>query len=181
MNLILRCRIRAFTAIELMVSMGLFVVLLAVAAGAFVNSLRAERAILALVQVNDNASIALEEMARDIRTGFSFSRPGAGMLRFVSANRGGATVLYQVNRSTHAIERVIGSNGTPQTVTAETVQINRFVVILQYERVSDPYPARVTLELEVGSANPYLAGIFTNVQTTVSARALNKAVQPPTP
>ncbi len=63
----------AFTIIELLVAMGLFIILMGITAGSFVKAMRTQRAIVALMAANDNASLTLEQIAREIRTGSNFT------------------------------------------------------------------------------------------------------------
>ncbi len=65
-------KLKAFTLIELLVSMGIFVVLISIATNAFIISLRSQHAASALIAVNDNLSLVLEQMAREMRTGKGF-------------------------------------------------------------------------------------------------------------
>ena len=53
-----------FTLPELLVAMGLFLIVISIVAGAFVNSLRTQRATVELIAVNDNISLLLEQIAR---------------------------------------------------------------------------------------------------------------------
>jgi prepilin-type N-terminal cleavage/methylation domain-containing protein len=61
-----------FTLVELLVAIALFSILVSVAAGGFVNALRAERQTAAIMAAQSNVGIALEEMAREMRTGYLF-------------------------------------------------------------------------------------------------------------
>src|SRR5262245_61681011 len=61
-----------FTLIEVIVAIGVFSILFAIAAGGFLSALRAERQAAALLAAESNASIALERIAREIRTGYYF-------------------------------------------------------------------------------------------------------------
>lgn len=67
-----RTHSRGFTLIELMVAFGIFSILLTVASGSFVRSLRIQRVSLQLMAVNDNMAITLEQMMREMRTGYNF-------------------------------------------------------------------------------------------------------------
>jgi prepilin-type N-terminal cleavage/methylation domain-containing protein len=63
---------RGFTLIEMLVAIGVFAVVVAIATGGFVNSLRTQRQVASLISAQSNASLVLEQMAREIRTGFLF-------------------------------------------------------------------------------------------------------------
>ena len=61
-----------FTLVELLVAIALFSILVSVAAGGFVNALRSERQAASMMAAQSNVSIALEEMTREMRTGYLF-------------------------------------------------------------------------------------------------------------
>lgn len=61
-----------FTLVELIVAFSVFAVLVAVVSGSFVRSLRIQRVALELMAVNDNMAITLEQMMREMRTGYNF-------------------------------------------------------------------------------------------------------------
>jgi len=61
-----------FTLVELIVAFGIFSTIIAIAAGSFVRSLRMQRVSLQLMAVNDNMAITLEQMMREMRTGYHF-------------------------------------------------------------------------------------------------------------
>jgi prepilin-type N-terminal cleavage/methylation domain-containing protein len=63
---------KGFTLVEVLVAMGIFVIVIAIATGGFVNSLRTQRQVASLISAQSNASLVLEQMAREIRTGFLF-------------------------------------------------------------------------------------------------------------
>ena len=90
-----------FTIIELLIAMGLFAILISVVSGIFVRSLRAQRVTVALIAANNNASLAIEQMAREIRTGQSFSAV-IDQLRFINAK--GETVTYRWNDTDQTLE-----------------------------------------------------------------------------
>ena len=84
---------KGFTLIELLVAMGIFAIVIAIATGGFINSLRTQRQVASLISAQSNASLVLEQMAREIRTGFLFCHD--------EGNNGGlATTLPMITRAT---------------------------------------------------------------------------------
>ena len=63
---------QGFTLVEVLVAIGLFSIVVAIGMGGFVQALRTQREIAALISAQSNASVALEQMAREIRTGYLF-------------------------------------------------------------------------------------------------------------
>ena len=57
----------AFTLVELMVSVGIFIILIAVFSGFFSSAIQAQRKVLASQEIVDNISYTLEYMSRAIR------------------------------------------------------------------------------------------------------------------
>jgi prepilin-type N-terminal cleavage/methylation domain-containing protein len=71
-------RSSGFTLVELLVAIALFSILVAIAAGGFVRALRTEREVASMMSAESNISIALEEMTREMRTGYLFCHdPGS--------------------------------------------------------------------------------------------------------
>ena len=69
---------KGFTLVELLVAMALFSILMAIAAGGFVRALRSEREVSAMMAAESNVKLALEQMAREMRTGYLFCHdPGS--------------------------------------------------------------------------------------------------------
>ena len=164
-----------FTVVELIVAMGLFVILLGIVSGSFINALRTQRRIVALVAANDNANISLEQMAREIRTGVSGTFDLVPLsvntdLQFTNAK--GEMITYRKNDK--GIEREVkagSGDSVKQTITADNVNITSLKFVL-----CDPNDcgkkARVTIALGVSpnDPDPALAGTILHMQTTISAR-----------
>jgi len=162
-----------FTIIELLVAMTLFLVLMGIAVGSFVKTMRTQRAIVALMAVNDNASLTLEQIAREMRTGYHFSKISATEIQFVNAYN--VVVSYRLNNG--AIER--GTTNpflltTYQKITADNVKVTNLDFELSGEVSGDKLQPRITIAMSVTSPNDFLGGISTNIQTTVSSRILDK-------
>ncbi|MDP3014874.1 MAG: type II secretion system protein [bacterium] len=166
--------LKAFTIVELLVAMGLFVVLIGISTGGFIKALQTQKAIISLMEANDNASLALEQMAREIRTGYNFSKISETEIQFV--NQRNQVVWYRLNEET--IERGTEKEGVVsqriyKKITADNVKIMNFKVALFGSNVGDGYPPRITISLSVGPTGRYLENVLTNIQTTISARTLD--------
>jgi GxxExxY protein len=165
---------RGFTLIELLIAMMLFIVLLSIAVGGFIRALRTQRAVTALMEANDNVSFALEQMAREIRTGYHFTKLSDSELQFVNAEN--LVVWYRLNNG--IIERGTESvtlQRTYKKITADSVKISNFNIGLFGAEDGDGYPPRITISLSVNIRGPGVEklGISTNIQTTVSSMILD--------
>jgi four helix bundle protein len=158
-----------FTMVELLVAMSLFIIFVVISSGSFIRALRIQRAIVALIAANDNASLSIEQMAREIRTGTDFSSANSN-LTFTNAKS--IQVTYQLNSETMTIERgEDGSNFKP--ITATNVKINKLNFYLRGHQAGDGFPPRITVVLNAAPNIPTIQNISTNFQTTVSARLLD--------
>jgi prepilin-type N-terminal cleavage/methylation domain-containing protein len=157
---------KGFTLIELLVATGLFVMVTGLAAGVFVNSLRSQQAVVALMAANDNASLALEQMSREIRTGYQFSTNSQKTeLQFLDQKLG--KVTYRFNEDDGVIER----NGLP--LTSRNVKISYLFFDLLGALANDGQSTRVTIRLAVSAIDQGAKDIVTRLQTTVSSRQLD--------
>jgi prepilin-type N-terminal cleavage/methylation domain-containing protein len=186
---------KGFTLIELLVAMSLFVVFIAIASGGFIRALRTQRAIVALMAVNDNTSLVLEQMSREMRTGYNFctktSVIGKGgnqnfpecsnldndELAFIDINN--QVVLYKFNEDDKSIERGIidSPSGEPDydRITGENVRVMNFEISLMGNEPGDGDFPRITISVKVGpkSSEEYLESFYSNVQSTISSRSLD--------
>ena len=161
-----------FTIVELLVAMGLFVILVGIATGGFIRALRTQRFIVGLMEANNNVSLALEQMAREMRTGYHFTKISGTELQFVNVNN--VVVFYRLNAGT--LER--GTSDpllaiTYKKITADNVKITHFTVSLLGNNAGDGYPPRITIGLSVTGTGEYLEDIITNIQATISSRTLD--------
>ena len=152
---------KGFTIIELMVAMGIFLIVVSIASAVFVQSLRTQRQVVALMAANDNASLTLEQMVREIRLGRELASSGS---RLTFINYLEESVIYDFNND--AIER----NGKP--LTASNVRVHYLNFSLRGETVGDGRSTRVTINLGVSSRGA-LEEFITRLQTTVSSRVLD--------
>lgn len=155
-----------FTLVELLVSMALFTIVIAIATGAFIRALRTQRQLVSFASANSNVSLVLEQMAREIRVGRDFSSLGRNTLSFTNGR--GELVVYDFNETDGVIMRRVGA-GVPQPLTSENVSVKN----LEFKTMfigDDGYPARITVLVTV---SPKEIGVNTSlirIQTTVSAR-----------
>jgi prepilin-type N-terminal cleavage/methylation domain-containing protein len=63
---------KGFTLIELLITVGLFVVIVTIAVGGFVNAIHTQQQVASLISSESNVSLALEQVAREVRTGYLF-------------------------------------------------------------------------------------------------------------
>lgn len=193
---------KGFTLIELIVAISVFAVLTSVAVGGFINIMRNQRIVTAMMAVNDNMSLTLEQMAREMRTGYNFCfvNGSSDKIQFVNAKN--EVVRYWLNND--GIEKGVsatagdalsscndsGNSGfTYNKITADNVSIKKFNVKMCGQNVSSDYslpscgsgsktrfPPRITLNLSITSSEPDIKkfGVDLNIQTTVSSRIIKK-------
>ncbi|MFH1759099.1 MAG: prepilin-type N-terminal cleavage/methylation domain-containing protein [Patescibacteria group bacterium] len=157
---------RGFTMIELLVATTLFVVVIGIASGLFIQSLRSQRATMALMAANDNASLTLEQMSREIRIGSMFSTNSDGTQLSFTSQRSGA-VIYRFDDANGLIER----NGI--ALTSDNVEVVYLYFDLMGEELGDGQSTRVTIRLGVSANDERAQDIVTRLQTTVSSRQLD--------
>jgi prepilin-type N-terminal cleavage/methylation domain-containing protein len=63
---------KGFTLIEMLITVGLFTIIITIAVSAFTNAIRTQQQVSSLISAQSNVSLALEQMTRDIRTGYLF-------------------------------------------------------------------------------------------------------------
>lgn len=157
---------RGFTLIELLVAVSLFSIAIAISAGGFVRALRTQRQVIALISANSSASLAIEQMARAIRTGFNFECAGVGGTceQLTFTNSAGGRISYLLEDDALKIQM---DDGDPQSLTPADAEIRYLNFIL----LDDPqYPPRITVTMGVTARSQGLEGSVTNLQTTVSSR-----------
>ncbi len=159
-------KIFGFTLPEVLISVGLFSIIIAITSSVFLISLRSQRHIIAAINANDNLSFALEVMARDIRTGTMFFSPLNEEISFLNyRNRG---TIYRLNNET--IEKSVGG-GSFNALTSNNIRITKLNFILSGEKRYDGQQTRVTVIMRAISRFGNQE-IIKDVQTTISPRNL---------
>lgn len=176
----------AFTIVELLVAMSIFTIGIVIATGSFVRALRTQRALTHLMSINSNASLVLEQMAREIRTGYDFTVNGGSVLcaeggeELGFTNAKGNAVTYKKSGEEILRQECPGDDCSLSIfspLTASDAAVKRICFI---ENQPDPSvdPWRLTIVLETGSSRPDLAANFINLQTTISSRVLPSDIAP---
>lgn len=154
---------RGFTIVELLVSMTLFVTIIGIASGVFVQSMRTQRATVALAAAVSNAQLTIEQMAREMRTGQNFSVSG-GELSFTNAKN--ENVIFRLNGE--LIEK--GTNGDFGPLTADNVFVKNLRFVLSGNLQGDSQPPKITIIIQVGIKGSQIENSMVNLQTSVSSR-----------
>lgn len=161
-----------FTLVELLVAMGIFSVVVTIAVGGFTVALRSQRQAAGLLAANSNVSITIEQMAREIRTGYNFCTLQNCLLSELTfKNARGEDVTYRLNNG--AIERKAvpaGGSAEFQKITADNVLIRHLEFYLNGREAGDGLQPRITIALGVSSPEIGISGSVVNLQTTVSSR-----------
>lgn len=164
-----------FVLIELIIAIGVFLVITTIAVGGFARALRTIRQNAALVAASGNTSLAMEQMAREMRTGYDFCTNGQicslpGSLSFKNAK--GDTVEYSLNNE--MIQRLCSGicDGDPGAwpITPSNVAIRELAFITFGTEPGDTYQPRVTFTIGVTAKERGLEESMVTLQTTVSSR-----------
>jgi type II secretory pathway pseudopilin PulG len=160
-----------FTLAELLVAMSVFIIVTVVAVGAFIQSLKSERHLVAMIAVDNDVGTALEQMARDIRTGYLFATSTDPSQALSFYNASGDLTTYGTS-STNILVR----DGV--AITSNNVIVKKLDFIVTQTGGRACYPWRVTINLGIGAAGADQSVAPTYIQTTMSSRVLPKDVPP---
>ena len=166
-----------FTIVELLVAMSLFLILVAVATGTFIQTLRTQRVITELTAANDNATQTIEQMAREVRTGFGFTDSTQDILKFTNYRNelvsykleaSDRTLCDQIDGKVGCIVRSTDNGNIWRPITAPEVRVERLRFRYLGKELTDKFPTRVTIVLTVTGPKD----IKVNLETTVSSRVI---------
>lgn len=168
---------RGFTIVELLVSIAIFSLITSFGVSVFVRALRAQRSVVSLISANDNASLAIEAIAREIRRGRDFSMLAFGSeLRFFNAEQ--REVRYRFDADQQAIVRNEDGTGFFR-VTADNVVVTRARFEVQNTDSSgNIILPRVSMSIRLGAPDRDVNEFFTDLHTTVGSRGLNNPLPP---
>ena len=188
--------LRAFTLIELMVSVSLFAIVMLVGASALLSLVQANERAQAINSVINNLNAAVEDMTRAIRVGTTYHCESSGtppspaviatpqdcanagglLLAFESStgdpNNPNDQVVYRLNGT--QLERSLqsGANGTFVAMTAPEVTITHFAFYVIGSSRSDHVQPRVLITIQGQATVPGGTVNFT-VQSGVVQRLLD--------
>ena len=146
---------KSFTIIEMLVSLTIFSIVTTVALGAFIIVLKGQRNALATQAVQGNASVLIESMAREMRTGTDFVIPGPKVILvdpprthgvgFEFTNAKGEIIEYELDSvNPTKLIRVVGG-GTPTQISSNQVDITNLRFVVQGTASSDGMQPMVTI------------------------------------
>ncbi|MEK7555321.1 MAG: type II secretion system protein [Patescibacteria group bacterium] len=179
----------AFTLIELLVAMGIFVIVISIVSASFIQALRTQRSISALMEANDNTSLVLEQMAREIRTGYRFCTASAPILNldpiyighcdslaademaFINAHN--EEVSYRFESEAIWKKKSILGVSEDKKITADNIKVNNFKIILVGNDSGDSLQPKITVSLSISPKDERdVKGVSTDIQTTISPRLI---------
>lgn len=174
-----------FTLVESLVAASIFLLLTSIAVGAFVQALKSQRALVALMSLSSNAGTALEQIARELRTGYGFCADRASVTDSCTIDSDHIEfVNYAGVSTTFALvsdggRGYLARNGYPLTSQDIDVTAARFLVsqelfpqIPNVQTESACAPWKITIAFTARPTNAFLGGRSFPMQTTVTSRVL---------
>lgn len=171
-----RClpRRAGFALVELLVAIGLFLVVATIAVGGFSRALRALRQNSDFVAASGTVSLSLEQISREIRTGYDFCVNGQtcepALLTFKNAKSD--TITYRLNEG--SLERVCAGacDGDPgeSALTPRNVVVSNLLFTVFGNQPADGNQPRVTVSVSVAPRDSSQGMGAATLQTTVSSR-----------
>lgn len=184
-------RAEGFTLVELLVAMSVFLVVVTVAVAVFVSALKGERYLTEQMAVNNTMGLVLEQMTREIRTGYQFSAFGSpcgnggstGIAFFNSQDSsptgGNATTTYAFIGSGIRREELGAADASKNTtaiITSSNVNVVRACFTVLVDNTTGTRtacnPPRVVITAEVASNTPTANAPSAFMETTASSRIL---------
>jgi len=157
---------KAFTLIEILVAVSIFIVVITVALTLFVSGINGQRKVIALQDVQDNAKFLMGFIIKEVRMSkINYISPS--ILNITRPN--GESVIYTFNNSEGTIERVDSS-------TNGQINSNDVLVYGNFYGLgigsNDNQQVRVTIVMDV-QKNIGKTDASIKIQTTVSQRNLD--------
>ncbi len=172
MKLTGKARKEGFTIMELLVAMTVFLIVIGISSGIFLRTIKTQRIVTDMSTSLNNITLALEQIAREARTGYAFVVEGDSdeILKFTNAQ--GEKIVYEYNNNPDDNGRGWiarqANEGDAQPITSAEVNISK----LRFERRNEVggklMPTLITITLTtLGESD-----IEINLQTSVSSRII---------
>ncbi len=149
-------RNRGFTLIELMVSLGVFTIVMTIAAGGYLVMINVNRHAQGIATGINNLSFALDTMTRSIRTGTNYSCDGSG-----DCSAGGASLSF-IDQDHNRVTYAVSSDGTAIQSTEVTPSGNSVVY-----RLTEPSVTISKLTFYVSGTASASAGDYSQPHVTM--------------
>jgi len=182
---------RGFTLVEMMVSVGIFAVVVMAIVGALLSLVDSNRKAQALKSVMNNLNFALENMGRNLRVGYDFhceediaptnptvpqSCPSGGVLIAFESQYGDTSdpddqFIYRFNNG--RIEKSDDSGATFIAITSEEVNITDAKFFVTGTTIRDQYQPRVVMTIRGSAGVDKRVETSFSIQSTVSQRLLD--------
>ena len=153
---------KGFTLVELVVALGIFVIVITVATSILLSSLRSLRQVAHQAGAMDNISLAVEQMAREVRMSADIDpvdREGSLLSSFSFINHEGRIITYSFCGT-----RICRNE---QYITMSNIIIRGGFLINNFDGDKTP---RITMTARAEDVRGNILGL---VQTTVSARLIH--------
>jgi prepilin-type N-terminal cleavage/methylation domain-containing protein len=189
---------RGFTLIEMLVSIGIFALVMVLALGSLLSVSAAERKAEAIKTVMDNLNFALDSISRSVRYGENYhcgiGSYGGGTITPLSCPNGGTSIVFLAydgstvfyNFETNAAtcgqstatggcitRKVITSQGADsgyQTITAPEVMVTNLMLYVKGAELNDNLQPKVTITLNGYSTGANGLTTPFAIQTSVTQR-----------
>jgi len=188
-----------FTLVETIISIGIFMILVSIAVGGFVQALHTQGEVGTLISAQSNVSLGVEEMAREIRTGYLFCHDSGSNTPSSSCDSAVGTPCHKnsdgswscpaldfFNSNSEHVNYGLSNgaltrsdndqdNGARLPLTSGDVTVKYLSFRLFGNIEGDGWAPRITILLGIApsSSDPAIANTVLNFETTVSARQID--------
>ena len=164
---------KGFTLIEIIVSVSIFVIVMLIAVTAVLSATDADRRAQSLNAIISNLNLAVESMARDIRTGSHYESCGSACIQFLDKDGRQVEYSFVTGGPSPYLDKEYADeeNSTEGRITAEDVTLTEVAFDVQGTGTDDG-PERVLLHVK-GSAGLGKARSEFNLQTLITSRTLD--------
>ena len=169
-----------FTLIEMVVAVALFTVVVVVSTGALMTIIDANRKARSLQTVMDNLNFAMENMSRNLRTGYAYRCGGSssncpnGKDSIVFTDQNGDSVEYKFSESGGLGSITVSKNGsTAKSITSSEVDIDRLLFYVTGVESGDDKQPLITISIGGMAGTLISTKTEFNIQTTISQRKVD--------